>query len=223
MDQGRVSSRGDPTLKRFLELSSEWYWEQDDQYRFSKITGDAIGKIGLEAQSCLGMTLWDHGGSPAGEKNQWDEHKALLSARQPFIDFLYRCPNERGELCVISMSGEPVFDDREQFQGYRGIARDVTDRINAELQRTIEHKVTHILAETEHIIEAGPQILQPFAICLNGPVAVVGNSMSKKTLFAALIPGVATTKKSLLLMTTKRTWAFSRDILKPGISAVIWQ
>ena len=50
VDQGRVSSRGDAILKRFLELSSEWYWEQDDQYRFSKITGDAIGKIGLEAQ-----------------------------------------------------------------------------------------------------------------------------------------------------------------------------
>lgn len=28
-------------LKALLELSSEWYWEQDEHYRFTRITGAA--------------------------------------------------------------------------------------------------------------------------------------------------------------------------------------
>jgi PAS domain-containing protein len=36
-----------------------------------------------------------------------------------------------GEVLYLSMSGEPIFDDRDQFKGYRGITRDITERRQA--------------------------------------------------------------------------------------------
>ena len=141
-------------------LSSDCYWEQDEHYRFTRVTCGASGNAKFDEQDFLGTTRWDHGGLPVGDAGSWENHQATLTARKPFTDFLFKRPDPGGALRYLSTSGQPVFDDQGQFRGYRGIDKDVTERIQMELRLSIEHGVTRVLAESSSIAEAAPQIIR---------------------------------------------------------------
>src|SRR6202022_63346 len=42
--------------KSFTELSSDWYWEQDPQGKFTKVSGPVFEMLGIEADDMLGAT-----------------------------------------------------------------------------------------------------------------------------------------------------------------------
>ncbi len=112
-------------------LSSDWYWEQDAELRFSWFSEEKERKSGSSRRLTLGLRRWEIPGvTPFSDS--WDEHKATLEARKPYRDFEYRRIGEDGKLRYISVSGEPMFDEAGAFKGYRGIARDVTARKLAE-------------------------------------------------------------------------------------------
>jgi hypothetical protein len=112
-------------------LSSDWYWEQDEQLRFRQFSGAMQPGFWHEGhQEGMGKRRWEIPGvRPLN--TTWDEHRALLEARQPFRDLQY----ERlvcGQLRYVTTSGEPVFDPDGRFKGYRGTGRDITDSLAAE-------------------------------------------------------------------------------------------
>src|SRR5437867_373349 len=120
--------------KRFqvlTELTSEWYWEQDEKCRFTLVTGGTLGH-GIDTKNFLGTYRWDRGAVPIGDGGSWDKHKAVLEARQPFSDFLFKRTDSEGDVRTIGTSGLPVFDEKGRFRGYRGIAKDVTKSWRAE-------------------------------------------------------------------------------------------
>ncbi len=49
----------------------------------------------------------------------------------------------------LHFSGQPVFDQRKKFKGYRGIARDVSAQIRAERLAQLEYTIAHTLAEAD--------------------------------------------------------------------------
>jgi diguanylate cyclase (GGDEF)-like protein/PAS domain S-box-containing protein len=162
-DRNEESQRWEERFQNLAELSSEWYWEQDEDCRFTLMTGSAAGHGGLDPKNVLGTFRWDRGAVPVGDGGSWDKHKALLKARQPFADFLYRRADPTGELRTISTSGQPVFDDKGRFRGYRGIAKDVTKTRRAEQLLALEHAVSRRLAEAESAAAALKAVIR--AIC----------------------------------------------------------
>jgi PAS domain S-box-containing protein len=113
-------------IDTLVVLGSHLYWEQDHLYRYTRmVTPDPAARA--YAKAFLGRCRWDLPGARALTM-AWDEHRALLSARQPFRDFQYVYTAEDGTERYVSATGEPVFDDGGRFVGYRGTGRDVTDR-----------------------------------------------------------------------------------------------
>jgi PAS domain S-box-containing protein len=119
-------------FKSFTELSSDWYWEQDRQGQFTKVSGPVFEMLGIEAHDILGggaraLTLWN-----AAERAQLD---ANIAARQPFLDFVYSRSNADGTMQYLQVSGEPMFDSASRFIGYRGIGMDVTERMRPDREQ----------------------------------------------------------------------------------------
>src|SRR5260221_6038590 len=108
-------------FKNLLELSSEWYWEQDENYRFTMLTGGGFGRSGIDPQDYVGKARWDHDAFPVGDDGSWDRHKAMLEARQPFADFVFGRVDPQGGTRYISTNGQPVFDGK-RFTSYLRIA-----------------------------------------------------------------------------------------------------
>ena len=112
-------------FRRLTELSSDWYWEQDENGHFTKIFGPVLEMLGIRLDDALGKTREDYGAV-------WNEDErrileANLNARRPFLDFVYSRIKPDGFRQYLMVSGEPVFSSSGSFIGYRGVGKDVTE------------------------------------------------------------------------------------------------
>ena len=117
-------------FRSLTELSADWYWEQDEQYRFTYLSPTALAHVASSMSELLGKTRFDAGYEWPSERAR-EEHRALLEARKPFRDLVLRIPR-LGRWAMSS--GEPVFDAGGNFRGYRGVGRDITELKTVELQ-----------------------------------------------------------------------------------------
>jgi diguanylate cyclase (GGDEF)-like protein len=117
---------GQRELRAYAEMSSDWFWEQDENLRFR-----ATPRISFMA----GKTRWEMA-DPAMSEERWTLHKADLAAHRPFRNFRWERIGEDGARRYISISGDPVFDRNGDFSGYRGTGRNVTAEVEvaAELE-----------------------------------------------------------------------------------------
>ena len=131
----------------FHDLPADWYWEQDAELRFTKVEARSGGPAEQAlVRRQIGKRRWETGLDIEGT---WDEHRAILAARQPFRDVLMWRTFEDGSRRYLSVSGEPLFDARKRFKGYRGIGRDVTAQQRVVRLLRLEHRVTRCLAEAQ--------------------------------------------------------------------------
>jgi len=116
-------------FKSFTELSTDWYWEQDEQGRFTQFSGHALEMLGIEPSDLLGPSDGDvnAGRWNVAECAQLNEN---IAARRPFLDFVYSRKNADDSKQYLQVSGEPIFDSGSRFIGYRGIGMDITDRMH---------------------------------------------------------------------------------------------
>lgn len=116
-------------FRSLTELASDWYWEQDEQGHFSKVSGPVLDMLGLQVES-LASDAPDL--PPAG----WDETerqtlRAAIAARQPFLDFVFSRVNADGSRQQFRVSGEPMFDRFCNYLGYRGVGVEILSDDNA--------------------------------------------------------------------------------------------
>lgn len=116
-------------FRRMVERSSDWYWEQDAQFRFIELPG--FDKRDFSLKDTVGKTRWELPGLGPLPDRVWEQHRAVLERHEPFSDFVFLRYNNSGELRYLSVSGEPVFDKDGKFAGYRGIGKDVTEQAQA--------------------------------------------------------------------------------------------
>jgi CheY-like chemotaxis protein len=110
-------------FRRLTELSSDWYWEQNETGNFTQVSGPVFETLGIGMSAFLGP-------SGGAEVVGWDEAErarlqALIAARQPFLDFAFSRVDASGVRQHYRVSGEPMFDAACRFTGYRGIGVEV--------------------------------------------------------------------------------------------------
>jgi PAS domain S-box-containing protein len=106
--------------RSLTELASDWYWEQDEGGKFTKVSGPVLEMLGIRVEAFAGDASDDP--MMAG----WNEaERAVLqtkiAARQPFLDFLFSRVNTDGSEQKFRVSGEPMFNGSCRYIGYRGI------------------------------------------------------------------------------------------------------
>ena len=110
-------------------ISSDWFWEQDAQFRFTDFSGAYSSGFTPLAKS-LGKTRWELDIRLSPE--QWAAHRATLEAHLPFRHLEYDITGEYGEVRWYSISGDPLFDEAGHFTGYHGTGRNITERKKAD-------------------------------------------------------------------------------------------
>lgn len=105
-------------FRSLTELASDWYWEQDENGKFTKVSGPVLEMLGIQVDTLSGEA--------SNTNDCWDENeretlRATISARQPFLDFDFSRKNADGTRQHFRVSGEPMFNQSCQFIGYRGI------------------------------------------------------------------------------------------------------
>ncbi|CAN5118963.1 hypothetical protein BH11PSE14_BH11PSE14_00240 [soil metagenome] len=124
-------------FRALVELSSDWYWEQDEHGKFTRVAGPALEMLGLGGASQDDADTDSSDAPPVTlaeaqshwNAEDWAQLEEKLATRKPFLDFVYRRVRADGSEQYLQTSGEPMFDTTGRFAGYRGIGMDITGRM----------------------------------------------------------------------------------------------
>lgn len=119
-------------LRSIMTLTSDFYWETDVEHRFTVLETGGRFETVMFVATRIGRTRWDVP-SVLPDADGWRAHRETLRMRLPFRDFATARRGDDGVIHHYSIDGEPVFDARGRFTGYRGVGREVTARRLAEL------------------------------------------------------------------------------------------
>ncbi len=126
-----AAREGEARFRALTNLSSDWYWEQDAAFRFTVLSGPGAAALADgEVSKYLGTTRWGSGDLEPLE-GDWAAHRAMLEQHQPFHEVVLRRRFADGSDGYMAVSGEPLFAADRRFAGYRGVAKNVTDRVRA--------------------------------------------------------------------------------------------
>jgi PAS domain S-box-containing protein len=169
-------------FRDFAESTSDWFWEQDENLRFSRFSG-SHNATRITTNTDLGKTR--HETVKLGVTDaQWAAHDADLAARRPFHNFRFQRQLPDGHIIHVSVSGKPVFDAQGRFRGYRGAGRDVSNEVavEVELQRRVEERTAALksaqgeLVRKERLSALG-QLTATMAHELRNPLSAIRNTL----------------------------------------------
>ena len=165
MGKKAVRPEVDASAQRFdslFALSSDIYWEQDTEYRFTRFLGADKAMVEALSQAQLGKRRWDLQYLNMDEA-AWAAHRATLDARKTFRDLELSRLDEAGRVVWVSISGEAAFDDAGRFIGYRGLGKHITARKRAQALTELEHSIARALAAAPQTGAGVRSVIQ--AIC----------------------------------------------------------
>jgi len=114
-----------------VKLSSDWQWEHDKDFRFTSCEGSRIVSSAFGDKTIVGKRLWDLPFDNMTEVD-WQAHRSEVQHHAVYRNLELKSRDHAGAVCFFSVSGEPVFDKRGRFKGYRGTAREISNLTPAE-------------------------------------------------------------------------------------------
>jgi diguanylate cyclase (GGDEF)-like protein len=119
-------------VDEFENSGRGWFWETDSLGTLSYVSRQLADDFQCEPGELLGRQFTDllsvdHASQSTEEGKTLGFH---LSARFPFSDVVVRPASEQD--VHWSLSGNPIFDERGRFLGFRGIGTDLTEQRRSE-------------------------------------------------------------------------------------------
>src|SRR6476661_7482713 len=119
-------------VDEFENSGRGWFWETDSLGTLSYVSRQLADDFQCEPEALLGRQFTDLLSVDQASESL-EERKTLgfhLSARFPFSDVVVSPASE--EDVHWSLSGNPIFDERGRFLGFRGIGTDLTEQRKSE-------------------------------------------------------------------------------------------
>jgi len=128
-------------FRQFADVASDWYWEMDENLRFTYLTENTLERLGKPASFFVGKTRLELFGDGLLDDPKWAEHYALLARREPFRDFVYTAVgSDEITPTWLRVNGSPIFSDDGRFEGYRGSATVITEQVRDQIARENSEK-----------------------------------------------------------------------------------
>lgn len=110
--------------RALTELATDWYWEQDKEGRFTRVSGPVLEMLGMRVDP-----LVDGPEAPAADDGwnlvQRGDLQTRIAARTPFLDVQLDHVSPKGVKRSYRVSGTPMFDGACNFIGYRGFGVEI--------------------------------------------------------------------------------------------------
>jgi diguanylate cyclase (GGDEF)-like protein/PAS domain S-box-containing protein len=128
LEAERELRRREERFRSLTSLSSDWYWETDEQIRFRFFSDGIYERMHVRPEQLLGTTFRDH--APDPQAPGLTTCLESIGARRAFHDIIFPVASLHtpGAVRFLRISGEP-FSENGVFCGYRGVSRDVTREV----------------------------------------------------------------------------------------------
>nr|WP_240953533.1 PAS-domain containing protein [Sneathiella chinensis] len=231
----RDLARSEERFRDFTESASDWMWETNPQHRISYMSDRGLALAGLQQDDIVGRSFMELL-RPSGGQKDWRFYLDHFSPYHVLKDLYCEFQHPDGSTRYAVISGKPVFDHSNSFQGYRGVGRDITVRRQFEETRLQSQRLEAVGRLTGGIAHDFNNLL---AVILGNSELLLEGAAGKDSAAAHhlnVIQGAATRGADL----TQRLLAYSRkqrlrpapidlrktvgnllELLEPGLGADI--
>jgi PAS domain S-box-containing protein len=164
IERDLVKSKLRESEQRFRDLvesSVDWIWEVDTngKYIYSSPTVEIL--LGYKPEEIIGKTPFDLMLQEDAHRIRQDFSR-IISEKKAFHGLENINYHKDGHLVTLETNGVPVFDEKGNLSGYRGIDRDISGRRQAEAERiaNTERQKDILIRELHHRIKNHLQGLQ---------------------------------------------------------------
>lgn len=116
-------------LNDIEKVGNDWLFETDALFRISWISEKFFKTFGEKARNVVGRSYFS---LLEARETSVEAHKNQLMRREPFDEVVFNVIGPDRVIRVFSVSALPKFSHDGIFEGYRGRAADVTDRVKAD-------------------------------------------------------------------------------------------
>ncbi len=151
----------------FADSAGDWAWEIDADLRYRYISDRARILTGFDHQKLVGKKVGESGESTVNV--QQSEFINAFKTRKAMNGLLHSIRREDGSVMWAECSAKPIYDEGGNFKGFRGVTRDISQRIaareeaaaarrqleenNAKLEQTIQMRTAVIEAKSRLLKE----------------------------------------------------------------------
>jgi PAS domain S-box-containing protein len=128
----KLLKKSESRFRTLVEEINEWVWEVEIDGLYTYISPAAEQILGYRQEEFLGRPFFEFldKNEVSEVSNFFEQH---LAARSEFFGFVHTMIHRNGQKRVLETSGQPIFDEKGEIIGFRGLARDITQRYEAEL------------------------------------------------------------------------------------------
>jgi|GEM_PF-947027 len=137
----RILSENKSRYKDLAESGANIFWETDTNSKICYISGDTQNFCGQKSQDILGKDLKEIYRKDYELDFPWDSFETTIEDRQPITNLIFRVKHLDRELRIFQLNGKPIYDENNQYLGYRGIKREITQEYN--LSQTIAYQASY--------------------------------------------------------------------------------
>jgi diguanylate cyclase (GGDEF)-like protein/PAS domain S-box-containing protein len=140
---------------RFSDVShsmADWIWEIDASWKYCFASGRVKDVLGYEPGELLGRTPFEL--MPEFEEKRLSGVFAgIVADKKPVVDLENWNLSKGGEMVCLLTNGVPIFDEKGELAGYRGVDKDITEHKRMEeALRESEEKFRGITASAHDAI-----------------------------------------------------------------------
>ena len=127
----RALRESEERFRTIVESSRDWIWENDSELRISYSNGAIAHILGHPPEHVVGSLAYDHM-LPEDRKQVGERIPQLIAARSGWDGWRLRWRHRDGGVRVLESTATPRFDANGELIGYRGVDKDVTERLHQE-------------------------------------------------------------------------------------------
>ncbi len=135
-EQRNVLRHSEARFRALVETTSDWVWEADQQGNLTYCSPVSERLFGFSSEELLGKNMFRALGTEGEDTDEYQQvFENNVRTASCFYTIEHRCRHRDGRLVVIESSGAPVLGEDGRVDGFRGIDRDITRRIEVEEER----------------------------------------------------------------------------------------
>ncbi len=175
VDYQRSVSSADRRFKQYVEIASDWYWEIGADFQLIYVSENVETVTGYDAEEFLGQRAGTQ--IVKTDPEIIKKYRKILERQEPFSNFERPFTTKDGHLIYLESQGVPIFDEKRVFQGFRGVTREITERIVSDQalkeyseMQTLLHKTAQAANEARTFESALQSALDDICRYLGWPV-----------------------------------------------------
>ncbi|NJK37094.1 MAG: PAS domain S-box protein [Oscillatoriales cyanobacterium RM2_1_1] len=139
-------------FRKITETIDEIIWEVDQNLIFTYVSPKVKDILGYETteilgQHCLSLLM------PEQQDQLTTVINSFLEMKQPIANLEHIFAHKEGYYLLVETSGIPVFSEQDEWQGYQGVTRDITER------QKVQESLLRSAATNRALINAIPDLI----------------------------------------------------------------